>query len=79
MGIIDLEKGHPMAKNLIDAYENPSLQTDYDTDSRIRFKKSISHLSIKEQRKVLDKQVKAVEKRIKDIEKSKSQIRKTMI
>lgn len=52
MGIIDLEKGHPMAKNLIDAYENPSLQTDYDTDSRIKFKKSISHLPVKEQRKV---------------------------
>lgn len=52
MGIINLDKGHPMAKNLIDAYENPSLPTDYDSFSRIKFKNSICNLSIDEQRKV---------------------------
>lgn len=50
MGIIDLDKGHPMAKALIDAYEAPTKRTDYDTFPRFKFKSSIKDLTLKEQR-----------------------------
>ena len=50
MGIINLEKGHSMAKELVDAYEEPSKKTDYDTFSRYNFKNIVKDLTLKEQR-----------------------------
>lgn len=51
MGIISLEKNHPLSKIMVDAYENPSLVTYYDTDERKSIKKELSSLSIEDQRK----------------------------
>lgn len=51
MGIINLEKKHPLAKLMVEAYENPSLITYYDTEDRKKIKKSLSGLSLVEQRK----------------------------
>lgn len=50
IGMISLEKGHPLAKAVVDAYENPSIICDYDTDGRISTKKELAKLSVEEQR-----------------------------
>lgn len=51
MGIINLEKGHPLAKHIIDAYENPTERKRYDTFLRYKTKNKLKELSIEEQRK----------------------------
>lgn len=50
IGMISLEKGHPMAKLVIEAYDNPSKICDYDDEDRLAVKKELQKMTIEEQR-----------------------------
>lgn len=50
MGIISLEKGHPMAKEMVDCYTNPCVGKQYDTFFRLIKKKELSSLPLQRQR-----------------------------